>query len=266
MLDSFGREINYLRISVTDRCNHRCVYCMPQEGVTLVRHENVLSFEEIFDVTSTAVDMGIDKVRITGGEPLARRGIVKLVSMLAGIGGIKDLAMTTNGAMLEDYARLLAQVGLDRVNISLDTLDARKYREITRGGEISKVLVGIEAAKSAGLEPIKLNCVIARSSQEHAARDVASFAKDNNLEVRFIRRMDIAAGRFWVVQGGTGGQCTCCNRLRLSSEGMVLPCLFSDLGFRVRELGAREAIEQAVNAKPQSGKTSRSNTFYNIGG
>ena len=239
---------------------------MPQEGVTLVRHENVLSFEEIFDVTSTAVDMGIDKVRVTGGEPLVRRGIVKLVSMLAGIGGIKDLAMTTNAVLLQDYARPLAHAGLDRVNISLDALDAGQYRQISRGGDISAVLAGIEAARSAGLEPIKLNCVVSRSSQEHNARDVARFAKDNNLEVRFIRRMDIAAGRFWVVQGGTGGQCTCCNRLRLSSEGMVRPCLFSDLGFSVRELGAREAIEQAVNAKPQSGKTSRSNTFYNIGG
>jgi len=266
MLDRFDRRINYLRISVTDRCNCRCVYCMPEEGVTLAPRENILSFEEIFEVTKTAVEMGIDKVRITGGEPLVRHGITTLVAMLARIDGIKDLAMTTNGLLLSEYAQGLAAAGLHRVNISLDTLDPERYRRITRGGELKRVLAGIEAAKSAGLDPIKLNCVVHQSSHEPDAKAVARFAQANGLQVRFIRRMDIAGGEFWPVEGGTGGDCKICNRLRLSSEGMVRPCLFSDLAFSVRELGAEEAIERAVRAKPESGKASLVNTFYGIGG
>jgi len=266
MFDRYNRRINYLRVSVTDRCNHRCVYCMPEEGVTPVPHENVMSYEEIAQVVRVAVTMGIDKVRLTGGEPLVRKGIVTLVSMLARITGIRDLAMTTNGALLETYAKPLAEAGLHRVNISLDALDPDRYRQITRGGDLGRVLAGIEAARSAGLTPIKLNCVVNESSREPDAQAVARFARANDLQVRFIRRMNIAAGQFWPIEGGTGGNCRLCNRLRLSSEGVIRPCLFSDLGFSVRELGPGEAIRQAVRAKPQSGKISITNTFYNVGG
>jgi len=266
VLDRFGRRINYLRISVTDRCNLRCVYCMPEEGVALLRHDDILSFEEILEITRTAARMGIDKVRLTGGEPLVRRGIVTLTSMLAEIPGIKDYAMTTNGLLLDEFAGPLFEAGLHRVNISLDTLDRERYAEITRGGDLAQVLAGIDAAVAAGLTPVKLNCVVRESSSEPDARQVAEFAAERGLEVRFIRRMDTAAGQFWPVEGGTGGDCTRCNRLRLASNGTILPCLFSDLAFSVRELGAAEAIGRAVKAKPEAGTSSRNNKFCRIGG
>ena len=266
MLDRFNRSINYLRISVTDRCNLRCRYCMPEEGIKLIRHEDILTFDEITAITKEAVSMGVTKVRITGGEPLVRKNIVVLVSMLAGIEGITDLSMTTNGILLPDYAAGLAAAGLMRVNISLDTLDAEKFSYITRGGEIGRVLEGIEAAQQAGLTPVKINCVIKSHTEEEDALSVAEYCMIKGLEVRFIRQMDIAGGIFSVVHGGTGGHCSKCNRLRLSSDGVVRPCLFSDIGFSVRELGSKEALLRAIGDKPERGTVNRDNSFYNIGG
>lgn len=266
MFDRFNRRINYLRVSVTDRCNLRCVYCMPAEGIPLARHEDILSFEEIAEVTRTAVEMGVDKVRITGGEPLVRKGITRLVEMLAGIGGIRDLAMTTNGVLLAEFAAGLKQAGLGRTNVSLDTVDPQRYRRITRGGELECALAGIDAAVAAGLTPVKLNCVVEESSSEPDAQEVAAFARDNGLEVRFIREMDHAGARFWPVEAGGGGDCARCNRLRLSSDGMIRPCLFSDLAFSVRQLGPRRAIRMALEAKPEAGETARRAGLYEIGG
>lgn len=258
MIDRFGRTIEYLRISVTDKCNLRCTYCMPEGGVVPLRHEDVLRFEEILDVTRAAAGMGVVKVRITGGEPLVRRNIVSLVSMLAGVEGINDLAMTTNGIRLAEFARPLACAGLRRVNVSLDALDPVRYAAITRGGDVAAVLAGIEAAGEAGLHPVKLNCVVRESPDEPDARAVAAFGAARGMEVRFIRRMNLSAGTFTRVTGGDGGDCPRCNRLRLSCDGMVRPCLFSDLKFSVRELGPREAIRRAVDAKPRSGGKSSS--------
>jgi len=266
MFDRFNRKIHYLRISVTDRCDQRCIYCRQKDGTPLISKKDVLSFEEIFKVTQKAVEMGIDKVRLTGGEPLVRQDIVTLVSMLSQIEGIKDFAMTTNGTNLNRFADALFRAGLQRVNISLDTLDPARYREITRNGDIKYVLRGIEAAKKAGFSPIKINCVIQNSSKEKDAREVTSFAKKNGMEVRFIRKMNIERGMFWPVEGGTGGDCKQCNRLRLSSDGKIFPCLFSDIAFSVRELGTEEAIRQAVKAKPKSGLPSKHNGFNAIGG
>ncbi len=175
MFDRFNRKINYLRISVTDRCNLRCVYCMPENGVPLLKHEDILNFDEIVEFTKIAVSKGIDKVRITGGEPLVRNGIVDLISMISGIKGIKDLSMTTNGVFLDKYADDLIEAGLQRVNISLDTVDPEKYKQITRVGNVQKVFDGIKAAKKAGLKPIKINCVIQNSSLEPHAVDVAKY-------------------------------------------------------------------------------------------
>ena len=265
MFDRFSREINYLRVSVTDRCNLRCVYCMPLEGVTPLRHEDVLSFEEIQQVVRVAVGMGIDKVRLTGGEPLVRRDILVLVEMLGRMDGIKDFAMSTNGILLAEFAKGLKDAGLHRVNVSLDALDPGSYRRTTRGGDVDRVLSGIEAAAAAGLVPIKVNCVVERSSSEPDAQEVAEFAKNNGFQVRFIRRMDTAKGHFWTVEDGDGGDCPRCNRLRLSSDGMVRPCLFSDLAFSVRELGPGEAIRRAVEAKPEAGLKS-ANQFFRLGG
>jgi len=266
MFDKYNRKINYLRISVTDRCNLRCVYCMPENGVPLLKHEDILNFDEIVDFTKVAVAKGIDKVRLTGGEPLVRKGIVELVSMIAKIDGIKDFGMTTNGIFLDKYADDLANAGLNRVNISLDTIDSEEYKRITRVGDIKKVFDGIEAAKKAGLTPIKINCVIQKSSLEPNAVAVAKFCDKNDLQIRYIKEMDLETGEFSIVQGGSGGDCAHCNRIRLTANGDIKPCLFSDLAYNIRALGAEKAINEAVINKPKSGHENHTGKFYNIGG
>lgn len=266
MRDRFDRNINYLRISVTDRCNLRCTYCMPAEGIRLLRHEDILTFDEIAGVVTVAAGMGVTKVRLTGGEPLVRRGIADLVGMLAAIPGIRDLSMTTNGILLEPFAPTLRQAGLHRINVSLDTLDPEKYTRITRGGELDRVLAGLEAAKAAGLHPIKLNCVVGPMNDERDALLVKQFGQERGFQVRFIRQMDLATGEFYVVEGGEGGNCHLCNRLRLTSNGLVKPCLFNALGYSVREMGARDAILKALEDKPACGSVNLQEQFYNIGG
>ena len=266
MFDRFDRNLNYLRISVTDRCNLRCIYCMPEEGIKLFRHEEILTFNEIAGFTKVAVSKGVTKVRITGGEPLVRKGITALVRMISDIEGIKDLSMTTNGILLKQYANELSAAGLQRINISLDTIDPEKFKTITRNGNVSEVLEGIEAAKSAGLFPVKINCVIKESKEEEEARAVTRFCIDNNLEIRYILQMDLVKGHFSTVDGGTGGNCSLCNRLRLTSNGKLKPCLFSNLEFDIRELGFEKAIMLAAELKPECGSTNETDAFYNIGG
>jgi len=266
MLDRYNRRINYLRISVTDRCNLRCRYCMPEEGVNFLPHEEILSFEEIRDVVKVAVPLGIDKIRLTGGEPLVRKGIVDLVEMIAGLNGVKDLAMTTNGLLLDKFAPDLAKAGLNRINISLDTLNPEKFSHVTRGGKLEEVIRGIEAAKDAGLYPIKINCVVKSFEEQEDVEEIKSFCETHKLQLRLISQMNLYEGVFGIVQGGTGGDCTNCNRLRLTSNGMIKPCLFSDIQFSVRELGVRKAIELALGDKPLKGSINPSNCFYNIGG
>ncbi len=266
MYDQYKRRINYLRISITDRCNLRCVYCMPAEGIPLLPHNDILSFDEIESFTRYAVSQGIDKVRITGGEPLVRKGIVELIERLGRIKGIRDFGMTTNGIYLPKYAQALAGAGLDRINISLDTMDSEKFKQITRLGNIEDVFAGIEAAKSAGLLPIKINCVIHKSSDEPDAKAVAEYCKENDLMVRYIREMDLEHGYFWQVQGGEGGACKSCNRLRLTANGKIKPCLFSDLEYDIRKLGSEKAIELALANKPKVGTINHVNHFNNIGG
>ncbi|MFC2134117.1 GTP 3',8-cyclase MoaA [Bacteroidota bacterium] len=266
MLDNFNREINYLRISVTDRCNLRCLYCMPEEGIEQIDHDSILSFEEIYEFTKVAVEMGVSKVRLTGGEPLVRKGIVDLVGMLASIDGIKDLAMTTNGILLNKYAENLKTVGLQRVNVSLDTIDPQKYKTITRGGNIDQVFAGIDAAKKAGLLPIKINCVVNKSIDDPDAVEVKKWGDENGCIVRFIDEMDIEKGKFSIVHGGDGGDCTRCNRLRLTSDGYLKPCLFSDISASIRNREYHEAIGKVIVQKPECGFKSNSNKFYNIGG
>lgn len=266
MYDRFNRKINYLRISVTDRCNLRCVYCMPAEGIKLIDHDQILSFEEIVEVVKIAVDMGITKVRITGGEPLVRKGITRLVEMIGRIEGISDLSMTTNGALLDNFAADLANAGLQRINISLDTVDPVRFHEITRGGNLRHVFNEIRAAKKAGLNPIKINCVVKNSSSDADAVEVREFCLKNNLEVRFIHEMNLETGCFTSVEGGEGGDCGNCSRLRLTANGRIKPCLFSNLEFSIRNLGIREALEEAINYKPEKGTVNSSDYFHNIGG
>jgi cyclic pyranopterin phosphate synthase len=266
VLDRFSRKLDYLRISVTDRCNLRCRYCMPEEGIKLLRHEDILSFDEIVDFTRIAVDHGVSKVRITGGEPLVRKGIVTLVSMLAGISGIKDLSMTTNGVLLADFANDLKSAGLQRVNISLDTVDKDKFEFISRSDSMDAVLNGINATIKAGLVPVKINCVILSSGDEVEAKAVTEYCLRNGLEIRYIRQMDLVNGHFSVVEGGTGGDCSVCNRLRLTSNGLLKPCLFNDLSFDIRKLGYETALKMAVDYKPKCGTRNFTGEFYNIGG
>ncbi|NOX46694.1 MAG: radical SAM protein [Chlorobi bacterium] len=266
MFDKYNRNINYLRISVTDKCNLRCSYCMPIGGVNLISHKEILSFEEIYNVVSVGTKLGIDKVRITGGEPLVRKGIVELVGMLSSIPAITDLSMTTNGALLDRFSKPLAKAGLDRVNVSLDTMDASKFKEITRTGELSDTLKGIEAARNAGLYPIKVNCVVKESPLEPDALGVGRFCMEQGLQVRYIKEMDLGKGIFSKVIGGEGGDCIKCNRLRLTADGKIKPCLFSNLAYDIRELGTKDALSLAIGNKPESGSLNTENRFSNIGG
>jgi cyclic pyranopterin phosphate synthase len=266
VFDRFNRDINYLRISVTDRCNLRCTYCMPEDGIQLLQHKDILTFDEIRDFTKTAVGGGVTKVRITGGEPLVRRGITTLVGMISEIKEIKDLSMTTNGVLLKQFAAGLKSAGLQRINISLDTIDPEKFASITRTGNINDVFDGIKAAKDAGLFPVKINCVIKSSQEEKEARAVAQFCADNDLEIRYITQMDLVKGHFSTVVGGTGGNCTLCNRLRLTANGKLKPCLFNNIDFDIRELGYEKALKMAIESKPECGSTNQTGAFYNIGG
>ena len=266
MYDRFNRKINYLRISVTDRCNLRCIYCMPECGIEQIRHEDILSFEEIIEIVKYGALNGIDKIRITGGEPLVRKGTVSLVEMISKVDGIKEITMTTNGILLSEYAGKLKKAGLHRVNISLDTVDPDKYTEITRGGDIKKVIAGIVAAQKAGLTPIKINCVVKKDSKEPDALGVKDFCERMNLQIRFIHLMNLNHGHFSVVEGGSGGNCSQCNRLRLNAKGDLMPCLFSDIAFNVRKEGIKNAFDKALANKPEAGTSSDSHEFYNIGG
>ncbi len=239
---------------------------MPEDGVKMLHHEDILSYEEITEIVKVAVANGITKVRITGGEPLVRKGITDLVSMISGIPGIADLAMTTNAILLSNYANELKKAGLNRINISLDSVNPEKFRSITRGGNINDVFNGIKAAKEAGLLPIKINCVISKSKEETDALEVADFCRNNKLEIRFIHQMSLKDGQFSVVEGGDGGHCASCNRLRLTADGKIKPCLFNDMEFNARELGAENAILMAIGKKPANGTVNCSGHFYNIGG
>ncbi|MCU4163281.1 GTP 3',8-cyclase MoaA [Carboxylicivirga caseinilyticus] len=266
MLDPYNRHITYLRISVTDRCNLRCRYCMPEEGVDLMAHEDILRFEEIEQLVKLSVDNGVTKIRLTGGEPLVRKGIVELVEMIARIPGVEDLSMTTNGILLDKYASDLKKAGLKRVNISLDTMDAEKYNYITRGGDINKVFKGIDVAQKVGLEPVKINCVVRNSSDEPDALAVKEFCEANNLSIRYIHQMNLEDGTFSKVDGGDGGNCASCNRLRLTADGSFKPCLFNELGYNIKEFGQEKAFQMAIKNKPLAGTRNKSGRFNQIGG
>src|SRR5262245_11355954 len=192
LVDTFGRVHNNLRISVTDRCNLRCVYCMP-EDVTFMDRAELLTFEEITRFVQVAVTLGIDKIRLTGGEPLMRRDLHKLVRMLVSIPGIRDVGLTTNGLLLANQAQPLFDAGLQRLNVSLDTLDPVRFRELTRRDGVEDVLAGLESARSAGFTKIKVNAVAIRGFIEDDAVSLARFCRDNGFELRFIEYMPIGA-------------------------------------------------------------------------
>ena len=188
MHDSYDRRINYLRISLTDVCNLRCVYCMP-EHMQFMNRQQLMSDEELMFLVQVAASLGVNKIRLTGGEPTVRTNIVELVRQIASVPGITDLAMTTNGILLDKLAQPLADAGLDRVNISIDTIDPAKFHHITRWGHISDVWEGIQAAEDAGLKPVKLNCVVVRDFNEADVPELARYSVENEWDVRFIEMM-----------------------------------------------------------------------------
>lgn len=265
MKDQFNREINYLRISLTDKCNLRCKYCMPERGIEHLDHGEVLTIEEYLIIAKVFYDLGIRKVRLTGGEPLVKRGLTELIKGLKEI-GIEQIAMTTNGILLKKQARILKDAGLDRVNISLDTMDPEKFKENTRGGNLEDVLAGIEEAKKAGLLPIKINVVVMRDFNFDEVGDFIELTKDEDISVRFIELMplgealkyqdqfvsndeiienydlipvppkDISSpAKYYKIKGGKGEIgfinpisctfCANCNRIRLDCRGNMLLCL-----------------------------------------
>jgi len=239
---------------------------MPEEGVQWIPHHQILSFEEILKVVRVAANLGIHKIRLTGGEPLVRKGIVELVSEIAKINAIKDISMTTNGILLPQFAHQLFKAGMQRLNISLDTLDEEKYHHMSRVGKLEDALNGIFAAKDAGFKPIKINMVVNAGTSLAEKQTMKSFCISNGLQIRFIHEMNLEEGSFTKVEGGEGGNCALCNRIRLTAKGDIMPCLFSSSGYNVRELGAETAIKMAIGLKPKSGKTNQVNSFYNIGG
>lgn len=314
MKDGQGRQIDYLRISLTDRCNLRCIYCMPEHGVKSIPHESILTLEEVHKAIECASQLGIKHVRFTGGEPTVRKGLLGLIERTAQTPGIESVALTTNAILLPNMAADLKAAGLSRVNISLDTLDAEQYRFITRRGNLDDTLKGVEAALSSGLSPVKLNTVVVRSLNQ----DLLSFARltvDAPLHVRFIEYMPIGSGedcggcgwglddvvpakeiietinmqaqsiglgslqpttatpdgwgpaqyyRLPDAQGTVGvisaisnHFCASCNRLRLTADGKIKPCLFSDTEYDIRSAlrkGDKEEVlsvfEAALSHKP----------------
>ena len=285
IFDSFQRHINYLRISVTDRCNLRCIYCMPPEGVALASHGEILSYEEISIVAQVGAKLGINKIRLTGGEPLVRAELPKLVQMLSQIEEIDEVSLTTNGTLLKRYIPMLKQSGLSRINISLDTLQADRFRHITRLGELRDVLYGIEAARDTGLDPVKINMVVMRGINDDEVLDFANMTYKEGWHVRFIELMPFAnvaqpvsssemrqciaslgklepylrvtgngPATYYRLPGAEGTigfispitECFCsnCNRMRLTSDGKLCPCLLAD-----GEIDLKEALRH--NASPQ---------------
>ncbi|MBF0464295.1 MAG: GTP 3',8-cyclase MoaA [Nitrospirae bacterium] len=189
--DTFGRVIDYIRISITDRCNLRCIYCMPDSGAGLLQKSDILSFEEILKFIEAASEVGIKKIRITGGEPLLRRDLPDFIKSIKALGTINDISLTTNGQLLGKYAQKLAESGLNRVNVSLDTLNAKRYSDITRGGSLDSVLNGIKKAEESGLLPIKLNMVPLRGINDDEIEDFARIAMTTDYQVRFIELMPV---------------------------------------------------------------------------
>jgi len=299
LFDSFGRRINYLRISVTDRCNLRCIYCMPPEGVPSIPHGELLSYEEVSTVAQVAAGLGINKIRLTGGEPLVRAELPKLVGMLSQIKGIDEVSLTTNGTLLRKHALELKEAGLRRINISLDTLKVDKFRKITRFGELKDTLGGIKAVRDAGLDPLKINMVVMRGINDDEVLDFTSMTYKQGWHVRFIELMPFAdivgivpcsevrqrirslgslepcrltgngPARYYRLSGAKGTVgficpisepfCSKCNRLRLTSDGQLSPCLLSDDGIDLkgplRSNASMQQIERlilkAIASKPK---------------
>ncbi|AEI42070.1 GTP 3',8-cyclase MoaA [Paenibacillus mucilaginosus] len=305
LVDRFGRVHDYLRISVTDRCNLRCVYCMPEEGMEFEPDEKLLTFDEIASVVRVLAGYGVRKIRLTGGEPLVRKNLEVLVGMLSAIPGIEDIALTTNGIYFASRAEKLREAGLTRINVSLDSLRPDRFSLITRGGDLKRVLQGLEAAYRVGLDPVKLNVVLMKGMNDDEIGDFLAMTLERNIHVRFIEYMPIghedegwrarylplttvlercaergwkvdalekpisgngpsqnyriagAAGTFGLIHPVSDHFCQTCNRLRLTADGNIKPCLYWSDEFNVRRyIGDDEALAamffRALDVKPES--------------
>ncbi len=268
MFDTYNRRIDYLRVSVTDRCNLRCTYCMPEAGIQLKSHADILAYEKIVSIVAAAAKTGIHKVRLTGGEPLVRKNVSFLVRELKAIPGISEVSMTSNGTLLDLLAAELKQAGLDRLNISLDTLDAGKYRRITRNGEIEKVFAGIAAARRAGFRDTKINMVLIPGVNDDEVESMKKFCRENGLLLQRIHHYslcDLESAR-QELPAERPLSCHVCNRLRLTADGKLKPCLFSDREFAVDFADIAASLEKAVRAKPHHGVSCRNRGNWQIGG
>jgi len=268
MFDRYNRPVQYLRVAVTDRCNHRCTYCMPAAGVVLKHHDQMLSYEQIVAVVGVAAEIGIRKVRLTGGEPLVRKGIEDLVARLSPLSGVKELCMTTNGTRLPGLASKLKTAGLDRVNISIDSLNPERYGEITRGGVLGDALAGLEAAVAHELTPVKINMVVFSDTSEAEIDTMRAFCELRGVALQLINHFtlhsrDHAPGD---VPADRPPRCEFCNRLRLTADGYLKPCLFSEDEIRVDFDDIRGSLLAAVSAKPRNGTHCRNRLMHAIGG
>ncbi|MBQ3548949.1 MAG: GTP 3',8-cyclase MoaA [Oscillospiraceae bacterium] len=287
-----ARKVDYLRLSITDLCNLRCRYCMGEDGVVKKQHREILSLEELEEMAQAAVSCGVKKIRLTGGEPLVRRGVVDLCRRLKAIDGVEELALTTNGVLLRDLAAPLRAAGVDRLNISLDSLDPAQYSRITRCGDLQQTLEGIAAAEAAGFRGIKLNAVLLRDYNAAEISEFVELTREKDYAVRFIELMPMAVCADWdqylsaeavleaVPQleriGGDGVAelyrvpgycgtvglirpishrfCADCNRIRITADGKLKPCLHSRSEIPLRGLHGgelREAILEGIAAKPE---------------
>ena len=270
LTDQYGRTINYLRVSVTDRCNLRCTYCMPTEGIPLKPHSEMLSYESIALIAHEAGRLGITKIRFTGGEPLVRKNIESLVEMIRLTGKYKEITMTTNGTLLTlTKAKKLKMAGLTRINISLDTLDPGFYKYITRGGEIQDALSGIEAAKEADLYPIKINMVVFEETKPQELEVMRTFCEKNGFKLQTIRHFSLSSkvdDKEHPHPFDRPLPCEKCNRLRLTSDGYLKPCLFSDNEIKVDLNDIEGSIKKAIAAKPIHGTSCFNRSMQQIGG
>jgi len=265
MLDKFNRQITYLRISVTDKCNLRCTYCMPPEGINVQSHDNFLSFEEIVEVVKAGVRLGINKIRLTGGEPLVKRGIIELVRMIKRVNGVEHLAMTTNGTLVEQLAAALKQAGLDSINISLDTLDGERYRRLTRGGDINRVFSGIQAVLEAGF-PLKLNTVVLEDTHAEEITKMENFCRSRGIKLQLINHYSLTEQKKNNYSFNRPPDCSRCNRLRLLAGGELKPCLHSDIEIKVDFNNIEASLLKAVAGKPEKGSACSSRNMIEIGG
>lgn len=263
--DRFDRDITYLRISITDKCNLRCVYCMPEEGVPRKNHVDFLSFEKIAEIVRAGASLGIRKVRLTGGEPLVKRGIVDLAAMLKAVPGMEHLAMTTNGTLLAEKARELKKAGLDSLNVSLDTLDPARYREITRCGNIKDVRDGIEAARSEGFS-IKINTVVMEETADEEIAEVGRFCKRYGFSHQLINHFSLGRERLETYRFDRPPRCDECNRIRLLADGKFKSCLLSDIEIPVDMEDIAAALEKTVEMKPKRGNVCLTRSMMEIGG